>query len=580
MRFLTLPRLPLALCALAACSGKPESSVVPLPEPAKPLVETEAARLEAICGAGEVHSWEVLSPDGDVLAMTRGRCEREDEAKAPGPWRVDCQLSQDGVTRYEVSTWLDDAAQPVAAQMRDGYSTRYYRWEPGRVTESHLGDARTLVAEDPTIPTWMLPSHALYLREIMIRTAVGRSEGGLHQISYAPDQDALSELQLRPQPSEEDGHAHIDLGGASFELHGAGAGLGGLTIASLTNADGAQVYRRCDTAETTLQMSLPEQPQPSYQLGAGLEAIAVDIPTKGESPSLGAELVRAIPEGESKPQPAALFNSGAGGQDRLGFVPEQSLDVGSHEIHDTLARAGFAVLRYDDRGVGQSELGQDATPGFMATVDDARRAWAALAAHPDVDPKRITIIGHGEGALVASLLAQEKIKAGRRKYQAERLVLLAAPGRPLKELIYDEIRRTHADRDPTEVEVVVAEAKRVHDAALADKDLPAAAEPLRDWMQEVLPIDPLAEIRKVRVPIYAVQGGKDFQVSASADFQPIASVLEARKDGSASAAFGDLDHLFKYEVAESRPGHYRDLRRHVDNEFLQSLVTWMTEAPK
>ena len=203
-----------------------------------------------------------------------------------------------------------------------------------------------------------------------------------------------------------------------------------------------------------------------------------------------------------------------------------------------------------------------------------------MASHPGVDPKRITLMGHGEGALIASLLAQEKIKSGRRKHRAERLVLLAAPGRPLSELIYDEIRRTHADRDPAEVEVVVSDAKRVHEAALADKDLPAAAEPMRDWMQEVLPIDPLAEIGKVRVPILAVQGGKDFQVSATRDFQPIATLLESRNDGSASAAFGDLDHLFKHEPADSRPGHYRDLRRHVDNEFLQSLVTWMTTPAK
>ena len=48
-------------------------------------------------------------------------------------------------------------------------------------------------------------------------------------------------------------------------------------------------------------------------------------------------------------RPGVLFLSGAGPQERHGFVPGQSIDVGSHEIHDALARAGFVVLRLDDR---------------------------------------------------------------------------------------------------------------------------------------------------------------------------------------------------------------------------------------
>jgi pimeloyl-ACP methyl ester carboxylesterase len=262
--------------------------------------------------------------------------------------------------------------------------------------------------------------------------------------------------------------------------------------------EGVEVYRQCEAPEEAFQSMLPELPQPSYRLAAGLETLAVEVPAAGESPALGAELVRATRNDSAQRHPAVLFISGAGAQDRLGFVPDQGIDVGSHEIHDTLARAGFAVLRYDDRGVGQSALGLDATPGFEATVDDARRAWQALAAHPEVDPARITLMGHGEGALVASILAQEKVKVGRKKHRASRLVMLAAPGRNLRELIYDEIRRSHADRQAAEVEFVVQEAKRIHDAAVADKDLPAAAEPLRDWMQEVFAIDPIAELRRVK----------------------------------------------------------------------------------
>src|SRR5690606_34858508 len=148
------------------------------------------------------------------------------------------------------------------------------------------------------------------------------------------------------------------------------------------------------------------------------------------------------------------------------------------------ARAGFAVLRFDDRGVGASEVGEDPTPGFLALVDDGRRALAVLANRPEIDPARIIVIGHGEGALHASILAAERVRVGGRKQAIAGLVLLAGPGRNLRELVYDEIRASLAGQREGEVRAVVARAQQVHDAALADEDLPASSEGARRWMVE------------------------------------------------------------------------------------------------
>jgi YD repeat-containing protein len=550
------------------------------------LVDTEAATVASLCESGEIHSWEVLDARGQVLALTHGRCHRDRDEGAPAPWQVECQLLQDEHARYELSTWLDDDGRPVAAQLRDGYTTRYYHWQEDRIIEHHLGDVRTLRADAGQATTWMLPSHALFLREVMLRLGTGHEPGTLHQTSYAPDRDALSTLTIVPVRENEDGpSASASLNGSSFQFGGADAGLAGLTIDSLRNADGVEVYRSCEAHEFRTQ--LPETPQPSYRLSSGLELLAIEIPSTGDEPALGAEIVRltraksdseagSSHASKSSPSPGVLFISGAGAQDRLGFVPQQGVDVGSHEIHDGLARAGFAVLRYDDRGVGLSGAGSDVTPGFEDSVNDARRAWRALALHPDVDPGKITIIGHGEGALVAMKLAQEKLKKGRRKYGVDRVVLLAAPGRNLRELIYDEIRRSHADRHEVEIEGAVRSARMIHDAALADGDLPASSEPLRDWMREVFTIDPLEELGRVRVPVLALHGDKDFQVSGELDFQVIATLLMEREDGSEARSFPELDHLFKREPTQSSPGHYRDLGRHVDDALVQSIVTWLT----
>jgi pimeloyl-ACP methyl ester carboxylesterase len=235
------------------------------------------------------------------------------------------------------------------------------------------------------------------------------------------------------------------------------------------------------------------------------------------------------------------------------------------------------VLRFDDRGVGHSTMGDDPTPGFLGLVDDARRALAALAAQPFVDPKQILLIGHGEGALIASILAGEGVRADGRKRAIAGLILLAAPGRNLRELIYDEMRTTYrgGGRSDGEIRTAVDRARRVHDAALANEELPASSEGSRQWMIEAFAEDPLARLAKVRAPILALQGGKDFQVSPIRDFEPIRAHVEQHgAQGSAAELMPELDHLLKPELGMSTPGHYADLRRHVDPAVIERLTSW------
>ena len=258
-------------------------------------------------------------------------------------------------------------------------------------------------------------------------------------------------------------------------------------------------------------------------------------------------------------------------------MPDSGVDLGSHELHDALARAGFVVLRVDDRGVGGSGIGEEPTPGFRTLVDDGRRALATLAARPEVDPERVVLLGHGEGALQAAILAGEGVRVGKRKRSVAGLILLACPGRNLRELVYDEIRASLTGHRDGEIRTVVDRAKRVHEAALADEDLPASSEGARQWMIEAFAEDPLARLAKVRAPILALQGAKDFQVSPERDFGPVEALIEAHPaEASAAELLPDLDHLFKPEPGVSTPGHYADLRRRVDPRVVARIVEWAT----
>lgn len=597
-RMRRLPAFACSLSLLAAVAGcKPRAaSTTPLEAPPPALVATEAADIDALCGdgwEGRVRAWEVLGEAGEQLATTQGVCMPAPNADAPGKYLAISQLRSAEQTLYELRLWLTADGVPVAGQLRQPTSTRYYTWSEAGLTETHLGDVRTQASADAEATTWVVPSHALFVRELMVRTAVGRTATEtapvtLRQLSYAPDRERFSKLELTPLRADvgatdpaaaSDGAATLALGDGHFVLEGA-ATLGQLELNRFVDGGGRTVYRSID-APAQIDESLPEVPRPAYRLGADLELRPVPIPAAKEAPALGADLVLAN-DGATAPRPGVLFISGAGAHDRLGFVGGE-LDVGSHEIHDGLARAGFAVLRYDDRGVGASEIGGDPTPGFLAVVDDARRALTALASRPEVDPTRIFVVGHGEGALIAALLGQERRRLGKRKRHVAGVVLLAAPGRNVRELVYAEIARSLADRDEFTRNAAIEDAKKIHAAAMADQDLPANAEPLREWMQEIFTIEPAKEIAKLAskgVPVLALQGSKDFQISPVADFELVKLSLRSPRhsEHNRAEAIADLDHLFKPEPGESHAGHYRDLSRHVDPLVVQMVADWLGEV--
>jgi predicted alpha/beta hydrolase len=531
------------------------------------LHETSPITLESLC-AEPTRAWAVLDRDGETVAITRGRCLGRIEDPEDGSlWHLVAQLQapDDAHPSWELHTWLDERGHPCHAELRTPELVTRFSWHEGTMVVRRLGDQLALA---DAAAMWVTPTHALYVREVMLRLGVGVGPV-VQQSVWLPEQDqsATLELELAQLDAE---HAQASAGSTVLALEGVAGGLAGLRIAAVMAGD-ALIYR--PLADQELADFLPAVPIPRYVAPDDLTLVPIEIPaTSKGAPKLAGELVLGAGEG---PRPAVLFLGGAGPQDRYGIVPQSGVDLGSHELHDALARAGFVVLRFDDRGVGGSEIGDEPAPGFLELVDDGRRALAVLASRPEVDPTKIIVIGHGEGALQASILAGERV----RKHSLAGLVLLAGPGRNLRELVYDEIRASLAGQREGEIRTVVQRAQQVHDAALAGEELPASSEGARRWMIEAFAEDPLARLAKVRVPILALQGGKDFQVSPERDFGPIKALLEQKSvKGSAADLFPELDHLFKPEPGVSTPGHYADLRRHVDPTLIERVIAWATEV--
>jgi dipeptidyl aminopeptidase/acylaminoacyl peptidase len=214
---------------------------------------------------------------------------------------------------------------------------------------------------------------------------------------------------------------------------------------------------------------------------------------------------------------------------------------------------------------------------FHDIVEDCRRALKFLAARPDVDPARIALIGHSEGALSGSLLAaQERVAA---------LVLMASPGRALQELLREQLLAARRDAGATAAELEAFEKEYASFLSAIAQDAPIDAAKLspelaqfaaeRAWTKSHVGRDPLAAIVKVSCPILVLQGAKDVQVSAERDAPKLLAALDATGHADHELRlFAELDHLFKR--AGDPPSELDYLKaRPVDAEFLDVLSAWL-----
>ena len=142
-----------------------------------------------------------------------------------------------------------------------------------------------------------------------------------------------------------------------------------------------------------------------------------EISFKGGAETLAGDLVLPATPG---PHPAILTVAGTGPQNRYGDIVLADGTVLPHgryvHISKRLAEAGIASLYWDKRGVGQSTGGgskpgeapgeRDSYTSVMTDVDDAESALNFLAARPEIDPRRIAVMGRSAGVYFTCLLAE------------------------------------------------------------------------------------------------------------------------------------------------------------------------------
>ena len=308
-----------------------------------------------------------------------------------------------------------------------------------------------------------------------------------------------------------------------------------------------------------------------------------------------------LPEGGG-PFPAVVMITGSGPQDRDEVVYGFPI---FRVLADGLTRRGIAALRYDDRGVGGStgSVSGSTTADFAG---DALAGIARLAEHPDIDPARVGLLGHSEGAVVAPIAAA-------RSEAVRFVVLLAGSTVPGTEILYEQSaaiaraggageeriawntdfqRRLFAameadeDLDPFREELGDAirdgidELPEARRAAIADVDghvqTRVAAEIDRletPWFRHFLTYDPTDALRETRVPALALFGGLDLQVLPEQNRGPLEDALAGNDDVTVDV-LPRANHLFQTATTGS-PAEYATLGHAFVDGFVDGIADWI-----
>ena len=284
------------------------------------------------------------------------------------------------------------------------------------------------------------------------------------------------------------------------------------------------------------------------------EEVLVNNPTA----RLNLSATFTVPAGAG-PFPAVLLVSDVGMQDRDGTQGDYHM-LGA--LADYLTRRGIAVLRYDDRGVGQSG-GSTATTTTAMRVSDVQAALNFLRARLEININRIGVIGHGEGANVALLAAgqplppafivslagyglpgeqtllQQQVDEQRAKKLDPALVQAAYER---QRTMYGIIRNTN----PPQAQAIVSNMLRQDQPTLTPEEAQAAAAKLlTPWRRYFLTFDPIAELDQVQCPVLLLSGTTDLEAPAELHQAALEKELKSVNRATTVRRLPGVNHLFQ-----------------------------------
>lgn len=305
-----------------------------------------------------------------------------------------------------------------------------------------------------------------------------------------------------------------------------------------------------------------------------------------------------LPKGKG-PFPAVVLISGSGPQNR-------DEEIMGHKpfwiIADYLTRNGIAVLRYDDRGIGNS-TGSFSTATSADFANDAEAVFQFLQKQKKINPSKVGLVGHSEGGLIAQIVAA-------RNKQVENVIFLAAPGIDIDSLMLLQISAVNRSQQIPEEQTsqMLKNGRKVYDLLKSDlstKDLKSALrielekqlQELTDeeqvemrkqtessiemyasnWFRYFINYSPEKYLKDMKCRVLALNGENDIQVLYKENLMGIMNTLVDNGNKQVKIQFfPNLNHIFQ-TCSECTVAEYGELEETFNQEVLVEMLRFLQE---
>lgn len=353
--------------------------------------------------------------------------------------------------------------------------------------------------------------------------------------------------------------------------------------------------RKALEKETLKRPQEPAKPYPYYSEDITFQNTKANI-------SLSGTLTFPKKEGNF---PVVILISGSGPQNRdeelLGHKPFLI-------ISDHLTKNGIGVFRYDNRGVGQStgDFKMATTADFSMDVESA---ITYLQTRKEINKNKIGLIGHSEGALIASIVASKSkdisfiVSLAGTGIQGDKLLLLQqelisrAKGIPEADIkksletntkLFEIIAKSNDNQKlKTDVTNLIDKMlkndsnAKIPNGITKDKFIQMRVNQISNpWLQYFIKFNPAKVLKKIQCPVLALNGEKDLQVPPKENLTAISNAL--KKGGNkkvTTKVFPHLNHLFQ-KCKTGLPSEYATIEQTFSPIALTEITNWILNQVK
>ena len=334
----------------------------------------------------------------------------------------------------------------------------------------------------------------------------------------------------------------------------------------------------------------PQEPQPPFPYRSE------EVTVRNERDGINLAGTLTLPEKGTK-FPAVVMVTGSGAQNRdeeiMGHKP-------FFVIADYLTRNGIAVLRCDDRGTAASQ-GTHATATNEDFATDTEAMVNYLRSRKEINAKKIGIIGHSAGGIIAFIVAKKDpsiafvVSLAGAGVRGDSLMLkqveLISKSQGMPDAVWQgmkpSIRNRYAilqqtDKTPEELqkELYADVTKTMSPEQLKDlntiQQLSAQISSMTSpWYLHFMRYDPGQDLKKLKCPVLALNGKKDIQVDAAMNLAAIQERITGNGNKNVTVkAYPNLNHLFQ-TCEKGTLTEYGQLEETISPEVLKDMTEWI-----